>query len=70
MVPFKAITTIGIIPIFSENFIQINFVWPQLKPETWSKAILRIYTGMDHLIIDSLQKWILEAAIDRLEIQS
>ena len=25
---------------------------------------------MDHLIIDSLQKWILEAAIDRLEIQS
>ena len=42
---------IGIIPTFSENFIQIN-------------------VGLDHFIIDSLQKWILEAAIDRLEIQS
>ena len=57
-------------PTFSENFIQIKQVWPQLKPQTWSEAILRIYTGLDHFIIDSLQKWILEAAIDRLEIQS
>ena len=61
---------IGIIPKFSENFIQINQGWPQLKPQTWSEAILRIYTGLDHFVIDSLQKWILKAAIDRLEIQS
>ena len=60
---------IGIIPTFSENFIQFNQVWPQLKPQTWSEAILRIYTSLDHFMIDSLQKWILEAAIDRLEIQ-
>ena len=25
---------IGIIPTFSENFIQINQEWPQLKPQT------------------------------------
>ena len=61
---------IGIIPKFSENFIQINQGCPQLKPQTWSEAILRIYTGLDHFVIDSLQKWILKAAIDRLEIQS
>ena len=36
----------------------------------WSEAILRINTGLDYFIIDSLQKWILEAAINRLEIQS
>ena len=60
---------IGIIPTFSENFIQINQVWPQLQPKTWSEAILRIYLGLDHFLIDSFQKYILEATIDRLEIQ-
>ena len=35
-----------------------------------AKAIYKIYTSLDHFIIDSLQKWILEAAIDRQEIQS
>ena len=60
---------IGIIPTFSENFIQIDKVWPQLQPKTLSEAILRIYTSLDHFIIDSLQKCILEAAIDRLDIQ-
>ena len=59
---------IGIIPTFSENFIQIDKVWPQLQPKTWSEAILRIYTSLDHFIIDSLQKCISEAAIDRLDI--
>jgi hypothetical protein len=59
---------IGIIPIFSEKFIQIDKVWPQLQPKMWSEAILRIYTSLDHFIIDSLQKWILEAAIDILDI--
>ena len=60
---------IGIIPTFSENFIQINQVWPQLQPKTWSEAILRMYKSLHHFIIDSLQKCILEAAIDRLDIQ-
>ena len=60
---------IGIILTFSKNFIQINQVWPQLQPKMWSEAILRIYTSLDHFIIDSLQKCILEAAIDRLDIQ-
>ena len=46
---------IGIIPTFSENFIQFNQVWPQLQLQTWSEAILRIYTSLDHFIIDSLQ---------------
>ena len=59
---------IGIIPTFSENLIQIDKVLPQLQPKTWSEAILRIYTSLDHFIIDSLQKCILEAAIDRLDI--
>ena len=54
---------------FSENFIQIDKVWPQLQPKTWSEANLRIYKNLDHFIIDSLQKCILEAAIDRLDIQ-
>ena len=61
---------IGIIPIFSENFIQNKQVWPQLQPKTWSEAILRIYKSAHHFIIDSLQKCILEAVIDCLEIQS
>ena len=60
---------IGIIPTFSENFIQIIQVWPQLQPKTWSEAILRIYKSLHHFIFDSLQKYILEAAIDRLDIQ-
>ena len=60
---------IGIIPTFSENFIQINQLWPQLQPKTWSEAILRMYKSLHHFIIDSLQKCILEAAIDRLDIQ-
>ena len=64
---------IGIIPIFSENFIQINQVWPQLQPKTWSKAILKKYKSCIILSIvngiDSLQKGILEAVIDRLDIQ-
>ena len=30
---------IGIIPTFSENFNQIDQVWPQLQPKTWSEAI-------------------------------
>ena len=54
---------------FSENFIRINQVWPQLQPQTWSEAILKIYTGLDHLYHWQPPKWILEAAIDRLEIQ-
>ena len=45
-------------------------MWPQLRPQTWSEAILRIYKSAHHFIIDSLQKCILEAAIDCLEIQS
>ena len=60
---------IGIIPTFSEDFIQIDKVWPQLQPKTWSEAILRIYTSLDHFIIDSLQECILEATIDCQEIQ-
>ena len=56
-------------PTFSENFIQINQVWPQLQPKTWSEAILRMYKSLHHFIIDSLQKCILEAAFDRLDIQ-
>ena len=59
---------IGIIPTFSENFIQIDKVWPRLQPKTWSEAILRMYTSLDHFSIDSLKKLILEAAIDRLDI--
>ena len=55
---------------FSENFIQIIQVWPQLQPKTWSEAILRIYKSLHHFIIDSLQKCILEAVINCLEIQS
>ena len=61
---------IGIIPTFSENFIQIIQIWPQLQPKTWSEAIFRMYTSLHHFIIDSLQKCILEAVIDCLEIQS
>ena len=38
---------IGIIPTFFENLIKIN--------QVWSEAILRIYTGLDHFIIDSFQ---------------
>ena len=45
-------------------------MWPQLQPKTWSEAILRIYKSAHHFIIDSLQKCILEAVIDCLEIQS
>ena len=55
---------IGIIPTFSEIFIQIDKVWPQLQPKMWSEAILRIYTSLENFIIDSLQKCILEASID------
>ena len=44
-------------------------MWPQLQSKTWSEAILRIYTSLDHFIIDSLQKCILEATIDCQEIQ-
>ena len=54
---------------FSENFIQINQLWPQLQPKMWSEAILRMYKSLLHFIIDSLQKCILEDAIDRLDIQ-
>ena len=61
---------IGIIQTFSENFIQINQVWPQLQPKTWSEAILKMYKSVHHFIIDSLQKWILKAVIDCLEIHS
>ena len=57
-----------LISTISENFIQINQLWPQLQPKMWSEAILRIYSGLDHFLIDSLQKCILEAAIDRLDI--
>ena len=57
-------------PTFSENFIQINQLWPQLQPKTWSEAILRICKSLHHFIIDSLQKCILEAVINCLEIQS
>ena len=60
---------LGIIPTFSENFIQIDKVWPRLQPKTRSEAILKIYTSLDHFIIDILQKCILEAAIDCQEIQ-
>ena len=60
---------IGIISTFSENFIQIIQIWPQLQPKTWSEAIFRMYTSLHHFIIDSLQKCILEAAFDRLDIQ-
>ena len=60
---------IGIMSTFSENFIQIIQVWPQLQPKTWSEAILRIYKSLCHFIFDSLQKYIVEAAIDRLDIQ-
>ena len=60
---------IGTISTFSVNFIQINKGWPQLQPKTWSEAILRIHTILDHFIIYSLQKGILEAAIDSLDIQ-
>ena len=60
---------IGIIPTFSENFIQINQVWPQLQPKTWSEAILKMYKSLHHFIIDSLQKCILEACINRLDIK-
>ena len=55
-------------PTFSENFIQINQVWPQRQPKTSSEAILRIYSSLDHFHIDNLQKCTLEAAIDRLDI--
>ena len=61
---------IGIMSTFSENFIQINQLWPQLQPKTWSEAILRMYKSLHHFIIDSLQKCILKAVIDCLEIQS
>ena len=61
---------IGIMATFSENFIQINQLWPQLQPKTWSEAILRMYKSLLHFIIESLQKCILEAFIDCLEIQS
>ena len=61
---------IGIMSTFSENFIQINKVWPQLQPETWSEAILKKYKSCTILSIERLQKCILEAAIDCLEIQS
>ena len=61
---------IGIIPTFSENFIQNKQVWPQLQPKTWFEAILKMYKSAHHFIIDSLQKCILEAVIDCLEIQS
>ena len=57
---------IGIIPTFFDDFIRIY----QVKAKASTKAILRIYTGLDHFIIGSLQNWILEAAFDRLEIQS
>ena len=60
----------GIRPAFSENFIQNKQVWPQLQPKTWFEAILKIYKSAPHFIIDSLQKCILEAVIDCLEIQS
>ena len=60
---------IGIMSTFFENFIQINQVWPQLQPKTWTEAILRIYSGLDHFLSDSLQKCTLEAAIDRLDIK-
>ena len=60
---------IGIKPIFSENFIQINQVWPQLQLKMWSQAIFRIYTGFDHFYHWRPPKCILEAAIDKLEIQ-
>ena len=45
-------------------------MWPQLWLQTWSEAILRIYMGLHHFIIDSLQNAFLEAVIDCLEIQS
>ena len=61
---------IGIITTFSEKIFQNKQVWPQLQPKTWSEAILRIYKSVHHFIIDSLQKCILEAVIDCLEIQS
>ena len=61
---------IGIMSTFSENYIQIDKVWPQLQPKTWSEAILKKYKSCTILSINSLQKCILEAVIDCLEIQS
>ena len=48
--------------------MQINQMLPQLEPKMWSDAILRMYKTLHHFIIDSLQKCILEAVIDCLEI--
>ena len=59
---------IGIIPTFSENFIQINQVWPQLQPQRWSQAILKIYTSLDHF--RQPPKMDFGGCHDRLEIQS
>ena len=61
---------IGIIPAFSENFIQNQQVWPQKQPKTWFEAVLKIYKSAHHFTIDSFQKCILEAIIDCLEIES
>ena len=44
-------------------------MWPQLQPKTWSEAVFKMYKCANHFIIDNLQKYILEAAIDRLDIQ-
>ena len=49
---------IGIKPIFSENFIQINQVWPQLQPQMWSEVIFRIYTSLDHFYHWQPPKWV------------
>ena len=64
---------ICIMSTFSENYIQSNKVWPQLQPKMWSQAILKKYKSCTILPIvngiDSIQKCILEAVIDRQDIQ-
>ena len=43
-------------PIFLKNVVQFNQMRPQLRFQMWFEAILRIYTGLEHFIINgSLQ---------------
>ena len=51
------------------SFKLINCGLSYLQPKMWSEAIFRIYSSLDHFIVDSLQTCLLEAAIDRLNIQ-
>ena len=56
---------IGILSTFSEKFFQIKHVWPQ----TWSEAILRIGTGLDHFYHWQPPKWILDNDVKLSQIQ-